>query len=369
MSQRDPYEVLGVSRTATGEEIRAAYRKLARKFHPDVNRSDPSAEDKFKEIGQAYEILSDDEKRSRFDQFGTTDPQMAGGGDFMGSDFGDIFEMFFGAGQQTGRRRSMARDGIDVQSEIELTLQDVLTGVKRELQIERHEVCDACGGFGSENGKPPETCPTCRGAGIVGQVRNTFIGQVRTQTTCPTCQGGGVVIKAPCKSCNGRAVKMSKVTIPVEVPAGVEDGARLQMSGHGGAGIMGGRRGDLYVRLNVAEMEPFERHGTTLFQEAEISFSQAALGDTITVPGVEAGLELEIPAGTQPGENLTIKQAGLPPLHGGKRGEMIVRVQVRVPEKLNAAQEQALKAFAEASGEQVPKGNGGILGGLFGKKK
>lgn len=263
----------------------------------------------------------------------------------------------------------MARDGLDVQSQLDLSLVDVLKGVHREIEVDRHEACDKCNGTGSEDGQPPSQCQTCRGAGVVGRVQNTFIGQVRTQTTCPTCQGGGVVIKSPCKACNGRGVTMSKVKLPVDVPAGVEDGARLQMSGQGGSGILGGRRGDLYIRLNVAEMEPFERHGTTLFQEVGVTFTQATLGDSITVPGVEGTIELEIPAGTQPGTNLSVKQAGLPPLHGGRRGEMIVRVQVIVPEKLTPAQEQALRAFAEASGEPSAKGSGGLLGGLFGKKK
>ncbi len=365
----DPYEVLGVQRGASSDEIRAAYRKLARKFHPDVNKSDPEAETKFKEIGHAFEILSDDEKRARYDQFGHTDGPTGGEG-FQTADFSDIFDMFFGGAQQGGRRRSMARDGHDVQAELHLTFLDVLNGLETEVTIPRDIKCDACNGTGGEGGAPPETCPTCKGAGAVTQLRNTFIGQVRTQTPCQTCRGEGMIIKNKCKKCGGRAVRNEQVQVGLKVPPGVEDGARMQMTGYGGEGVMGGHPGDLYVRLNVEEDDRFERHGTTLFAPLNISFIQAAMGDEVQVPGVDAPVTVEIPSGTQPGTQLGIKNAGLPPLHGGKRGDMVMQVQVKVPEKLSDAQAKALKEFAEASGDKIPEGHkGGILGGIFGKKK
>lgn len=374
MSQRDPYEVLGVSRDASGDEIRAAYRRLARKFHPDVNRTDPDAETKFKEIGQAYEILSDDEKRARFDRFGTVDgPSGPGGpdGGFMAADFSDLFDMFFGGGAAPGgRRRTMARDGDDLQADVSLTLGDVLNGVQREIQVNRPVRCDACNGSGGEGGAQPTSCDNCRGAGAVHQVRNTFIGQVRTSVTCPVCQGAGVQIKNPCSKCRGAGLKMETVAVQLNIPAGVEDGARMHLPGHGGEGVLGGRPGDLYVRLNVADDPRFERHGTTLFTVYEASFAQVSLGDEVEIAGIDGVLNLEIPPGTAPGTQLGIRNAGLPPLHGGRRGDVVVQIGVRVPTKLNEDQARLLRDFAEASGEAIPKGpKGGFLGGLFGKKK
>jgi molecular chaperone DnaJ len=368
MPQRDPYEVLGVSRSASAEEIRVAYRKLARKFHPDVNRDKPEAEAQFKEIGQAYEILSDSDKRARFDQFGSVDEQIAGGYG-GGADFSDLFDMFFGGSPQ-GRRRSMARDGHDVQAEVELTLLDVLTGLDTQVSVKRDAKCDACAGTGGEGGAPPTVCEHCHGTGAVSQIRNTFIGQVRTQTTCPVCNGQGLILKSRCSKCGGRGVRPETANIPVKIPPGVEDGARMQLTGFGGEGVLGGQPGDLYVRLNVVEDERFERHGTTLYAPLEISFVQATMGDEVKLDGVDAPVAVDVPSGIQPGTQLTVRGAGLPPLHGGKRGDMIVQVQVRVPEKLNDSQIKALRDFAEASGESIPEGSGkGLLGGLFGKKK
>jgi len=369
MPQRDPYEVLGVSRSASADEIRTAYRKLARKYHPDVNKDNPDAEAQFKEIGYAYEILSDADKRARFDQFGTADDQGMAGGHGGATDFGDIFDMFFG-GTQQGRRRSMARDGHDVQAEVELTLLDVLNGADKEVTVRRDAKCDACHGTGGEGGAPPAACEHCRGTGAVSQIRNTFIGQVRTQTPCPVCHGEGMIVKERCKQCAGRGVRAEIANIPVKIPPGVEDGARMQLTGFGGEGVLGGQPGDLYVRLNVAEDDRFERHGTTLYAPMDISFVQAAMGDSLQLEGVDAPVSIDVPGGTQPGTQLTVRGAGLPPLHGGRRGDMIVQVQVRVPEKLNEAQTKALREFAEASGEKVPEESGkGLLGGFFGKKK
>jgi molecular chaperone DnaJ len=369
MPQRDPYEVLGVSRDAQADEIKSAYRRLARQHHPDVNPNDPNAEEKFKEIGEAYAILSDPERRARFDRFGTDEAPQA---DFFAGNagFGDLFDMFFGA---TGAGpRSRGRDGADLRLNQELTLQEVITGVKREVEIQRAVACDACGGNGTADGRPPATCPTCQGQGMVSQIRNTFVGQVRTAVTCPTCQGAGTSVSDPCKVCRGRKVTVKTEKITLEIPPGVETGATMQLNNQGNEGVDGGRPGDLYVVLSVQEDGRFERDGQTLYSRVPVTFAQASLGDTVAVPGVDADYELEVPAGTQPGARLRIKHGGLPPLHGGRRGDLIAVIQLSVPTKLNPTQVDLIKRLAEASGEAVPKGeshHGGVLGGLFGKKK
>ncbi len=365
MTKRDPYEVLGVSRGAGPEEIKTAYRRLARRYHPDVNPDDPGAEEKFKEIGQAYAILGDADRRAQYDRFGTTDEQAMPNADFFAGGFGDLFDMFFGGAANA--RRSPGRDGEDVRVDIELSLQELLTGVEREVEVERTTLCTACGGTGVEGGKQPETCPTCKGQGAVSAVRNTFLGQVRTSTTCPACQGEGKIIKDPCKECSGRGVVPEEAKVMVKVPAGVEHGMKIHMPGHGGDGVHGGRPGDLYVVLHVAPDKRFERRGQVLYTSLSITFSQAALGDEVEIEGLEAPIPIQINPGTQPGQQIIVRGQGLPPLHGGRRGDLVVQVSVHVPEKLSDAQAKALRDFAELSGESIPKGaaKGGFLGGLF----
>jgi molecular chaperone DnaJ len=373
MAQSDPYDVLGVSRTASADEIKSAYRRLARRYHPDVNPGDNEAEEKFKEIGAAYSVLSDPDRRARFDQFGTVDDQpqdpfFNAGGGMAG--FSDLFDMFFGAaaGGQ-GRRRGFARDGEDIQASITMSLQEVLTGLHKEIQIGRMEECDACGGTGSEGGGPPETCPTCKGQGIISQIKNTFIGQVRTSSTCPTCHGAGAVVKNPCNKCKGRAVLPAEAKVMLNVPPGVESGQTMHVPGQGSDGVAGGRPGDLYVSIFIEEDKRFQRQGTTLFTALELSFAQAALGDTVEIAGVDEPVTLEIVAGTQPGTQIVSRGTGLPPLHGGRRGDLITTVNVKIPTKLNEAQSKLIKELAEVSGEKVPEGQPGLLGSLFGKKK
>ncbi len=370
MASRDPYEVLGVGRNASPEEIKSAYRRLARRFHPDVNPNDAEAEEKFKEIGNAYSILSDAEKKARFDQYGSvddvpSDPFFAGGGGIS-----DLFEAFFG-GAQGGSRSRRGRDGEDVRADAELTYQEVISGADREIQVDRMAECDSCHGTGVEGGKAPETCATCRGQGVVGTVRNTFIGQVRTQSACPTCNGQGTIIKDPCKKCKGRALVTETATVRVSVPPGVESGATMHLPGQGSDGVGGGRPGDLYLVLEVKEDKRFERRGQTLYSLLELTFVQVTLGDKVQILGVDSSYELDIPAGTQPGSQFPIRSAGLPPLHGGRRGDFVVQVTVRVPKNLNEAQVKLLREFAEVSGDEPTRGDdwGGILGGLFGKKK
>ncbi|HEY0868529.1 MAG TPA: molecular chaperone DnaJ [Fimbriimonas sp.] len=371
MPKKDPYEVLGVSRTASADEIKSAYRRLARRFHPDVNPDDPGAEEKFKEVGEAYSILSDEQKRQRFDQFGTTDDQPTDPF-FGGGGITDLFDMFFGGmAAQQGARRRQGRDGDDVRADLVMTLQEVITGSVKEVEVQRMAQCSSCNGLGTEGGKPPETCSACKGQGVISTIRNTFIGQVRTQTPCPTCQGQGTVIKDPCKECRGVGLLRETSKVTVNVPAGIESGATMHIPGQGSEGTGMGRSGDLYVVLHVQEDERFERRGQTLFTDVELTFAQAALGHHLEIEGVDDKVTLDIAAGTQPGTEISIRGAGLPPLHGGKRGDLIVEVTVKVPEKLTEAEAKVIREFAEMRGETMPRGSdkGGILGGLFGRKK
>lgn len=371
MTKRDPYEVLGVSKNATPEEIKSAYRRLARRHHPDVNQGDPSAEERFKEVGEAYSVLSDPDRRARFDRFGTTDDQPQD--PFQGgAGFGDLFDIFFGgAAAGGGRRAGFVRNGEDLRYDMQVTLLDVLHGTQREITFERKAECDACGGKGTEGGKPRETCEHCKGQGVIGAVRNTFIGQVRTSTTCPVCHGEGSIVKDPCKVCHGKTLVEETAKVSINVPPGFEEGATIHVPGQGNDGVGGGRPGDLYVVLNLERDRRFERKGQSLYTTLNLSFAQAALGDTIEIDGLEGPETLQVAAGTQPGTRIPIKGAGLPPLHGGRRGDLVVHANVLVPKKLSEAQVKLIKEFAELSGETVPVGEekGGLLGSLFGKKK
>lgn len=371
---KDLYEILGVSRTATADELKSSYRKLARQYHPDVNPGNPEAEEKFKEIGSAYAVLSDPEKRAQYDRFGTTE---AGPGDFFqggGGGINDIFDMFFGnmGGQQQGRTgRRGVRNGGDIEMTINIGLIDVLHGVSQEIKVKRNVGCPDCQGTGSKGGSAPEQCPVCHGEGAVWRVANTFLGSVRTSTPCSNCQATGEVVKDACPTCRGNKVVQQTAPVKVNVPAGVEAGSTIQMSGQGHEGLGGGRNGDLYIHLRIEADRRFEREGQHLYTAMEISFAQAALGDKIGVEGVDGTYDLDVPAGTQPGELLTLRGVGLPPLHGGRRGDLFVQIRVQVPKKLNDSQRQALIDLATAMDERIPEGSdgGGLLGGLFKKKK
>ncbi|HRF60806.1 MAG TPA: molecular chaperone DnaJ [Fimbriimonadaceae bacterium] len=366
---KDLYELLGVSRTASAEEIKAAYRKLARELHPDVNPGNTAAEERFKEVSQAYAILSDDEKRAQYDRFGTTDIPSGGmQGDFFQGSINDLFEMFFGTAGGA-QRRTVGRDGEDVRVDLQLTLLEVLTGVQREVTYRKMGHCPSCSGTGAAPGTSPETCPSCQGQGVVIRVQSTFLGQVRTQITCSTCSGEGRIVKDKCPSCRGRGLKAEDAVATVDIPPGVEHGSHMHFPGRGGDPVGGGVPGDLYVFLNVTDDSRFVRQGPDLLTSVAISFPQAALGDSITIDGVETDVELEIPAGTQPGTRFKVRGAGLPRLRGAHRGDLYVDVTVRVPERLNEGQAKLLRDFAEASGDETPKGQAGLLGGLFKKKR
>lgn len=373
---RDPYEVLGVSRSATAEEIKTAYRKLARQYHPDVNPNNPEAGEKFKEINEAYQILSDTEKKARFDQFGVTEDQPMGpggaGGTYFGGDVNDIFEAFFGSMGGGGRsgRRSNVRDGEDIRAEAIINLLDVLKGAEHEVRYRRAIRCRTCGGSGGKGGSKPKSCSHCGGSGQVSRVQQTFIGSVRTATPCPVCQGTGEVIEDPCSTCRGRKLEIAEESVTVSIPAGVDTGSTLRVTGKGSDGVGGGYPGDLYVVVTVAEDRRFVRDGTTLYTRCELTFAQAVLGDTVEIQGLDGLLEVPISSGTQPGEQFKIKGEGLPRLHGGNRGDLIVQTTVRVPKKITETQAKLLREFAELGDEVVPKGeDGGFFGKLFKGKK
>lgn len=365
---RDPYEILGVGREASPDEIKSAYRRMARKHHPDVNPEDPHAEENFKEIGQAYAILSDADRRARYDQFGTIEEQQ--GVSYQGGNFTDLFDMFFGGAAGAGVDPRI-QDGDDVRAEVELSLAEVVTGAEKQLRYRRYVRCASCNGTGAEGGAQPETCPRCSGAGTVSQVRETFLGSIRTSMTCSQCRGSGKIVKNPCHECKAQGLVIGEGTGTVQVPAGVRHGSTMHLPGKGSEASGMGRPGDLYVVVSVREDARFERHGQDLHGRLELTFAQAALGDEIVIEGVDAEHDLAIPPGTQPGTILTIRGAGIPPLHGGRRGDLHLHSTVRVPEKVSDAQAEAILNLAELSGERVPKPPeaGGILGGLFKKKK
>lgn len=366
---RDPYEVLGVGRDASPEEIKASYRRLARKHHPDVNPEDPKAEDTFKEIGQAYAVLSDPDKKARYDQFGTIEEQP----NFQQSgNFTDLFDMFFGGGGGGFAQDPRHADGDDVRAEVEVSLGEVVTGAEKEIRYRRYIKCTTCSGTGAEGGAQPERCSRCSGSGHVSQVRETFLGTIRTSATCSSCRGSGTIIKNPCSTCRGQGLVVGEASGSVQVPPGVRHGSTLHMPGRGSEAQGYGRPGDLYVVISVREDARFERQNQDLHARLELTFAQAALGDEIVVEGVDDEYDLAVPPGTQPGTVLTIRGAGLPPLHGGRRGDLNLHTTVRIPEKVTEAQAEAIRSLAEIYGERIPKPaepGGGLLGGLFKKKK
>jgi molecular chaperone DnaJ len=366
--KRDYYEVLGVARDADAAALKAAYRKLAMQYHPDRNPNDKDAEARFKEASEAYQVLSDGESRARYDRFGHQAAQMGGGFSDLGdvfSAFSDIFgDMFGGRGGGRGQQR-----GADLEVHLSITLLESATGVTKEVKVRRHTPCATCSGSGAAAGTSPETCRQCEGR---GQVMHSQ-GFLRIATTCPVCRGEGTIVRKPCPTCSGSGATIMEEKLQVGIPAGVEDGATLRLVGRGEA-PPGGRPGNLYVALHVEADPRFERDGADLHTEVVVSFPQAALGDRVKVavltadPGdagadaaAEAGdtapvgpqTEIEIPAGTQPGETLILRGRGLPRVDGRGIGNLIVHVRLVVPSTLSAAEEQHLRAFAAAGGQRV----------------
>ncbi|WP_319557458.1 molecular chaperone DnaJ [Thiomicrorhabdus sp.] len=345
MSKRDYYEVLGVSKSASEGEIKKAYRKLAMKYHPDRNPDDKEAEDKFKEASEAYEVLSDAQKRATYDQFGHAglDGQGGGHGGFGGGfgGFGDIFEDLFGGGFGGGRRGP--QPGNDLQYELEISLEEAVAGTTVDIRIPTKDLCDACDGTGAEAGSDVETCPTCHGAGQVRMQQGFFA----VNTTCPTCHGSGKIIKTPCKKCHGEGYVHSHKTLSVKIPAGVDNGDRIRLQGEGEAGEPGAPRGDLYVRVRVKPHSIFKRDGNTLYCEIPLSFTTAALGGSVEVPTLGGRATLKIPAGTQSGQRFKMAGKGVKSVRSSYAGDMIVLVHIETPVKLTARQKALLEEFDE----------------------
>ncbi len=350
---RDYYEVLGVDRTASAEEIKRAFRRLAREHHPDVKKDDPQADDQFKAINEAYQVLSDPQRRAQYDRFGTTEP-FSGFGDLRGGGFGpldSLFDMFFGG--RAGRSDPRAPErGADLRDDLELSLEDAATGVERTIEIERLDTCPSCFGTGAERGSSPERCPTCGGAGEVRYAQRTVFGNFTQIGTCSTCGGTGEVIRRPCAECGGTGKAPTRRELSVKVPAGVDDGTRLRLSGEGEAGSRGGERGDLYVFIHLLPHPVFQRRGADLFCTVPVSIVQATLGDEIQIPTLDGHEPYLLPAGAQPGTVLTLRGKGMPTMRGG-HGSLHVTVDVEVPTRLTAEQQRLLLEFAKARGEGV----------------
>ena len=367
MSKRDYYEVLGVSKTATQDELKKAYRKLARKYHPDLNKDNPEAEEKFKECNEAYDVLSDEQKRAQYDQFGHAafeNGGMGGGpggfggfggaGGFGGSGMEDIFDMFFGGqGGRGGRSNAGPQRGSDLRFDLEISFEEAAFGVEKEINLYRDEQCSHCHGEGAEPGSKVETCPECHGSGYVRFTQNTMFGQMVNERPCSRCHGEGKIISEPCKACRGKGTEKINRKLKGKIPAGVYDGCRLRVAGEGEAGAKGGPSGDLYVYIYVRPHKYFERDGTTVMCEVPISIVQATLGAEIKVPTLDGQVTMRIPEGTQPGKVLRLKGKGIPSLRGGGRGDQLVRVKVVVPTKLNDKQKEALRKFEDVCGDAI----------------
>ena len=368
MSQ-DLYDLLGVARDADADAIKKAYRRLARQYHPDVN-PDPEAQDRFKEISRAYEVLSDPQKRAAYDRGGDPFGGAAGFGQGAGFSFTDIMDAFFGGqgggmGGQGRGPRSRVRRGQDALIRLEIDLAEAAFGVARELKVDTAVVCSACHGEGAAPGSHPAPCETCHGQGEVAHVQRSFLGEIRTLRPCPACRGFGSIIPDPCRECSGEGRVRSRRTLTVKIPAGVDDGTRVQLSEQGEVGPGGGPAGDLYVEIHVAQHEVFTRHGNDLHCTVTVPMTAAALGTTLTLPtleadveagadsGVETSFELEIAPGTQSGAEQVLRGRGVPGLRGG-RGDLVVTVSVETPTRLDPRQEELLRELAAIRDEEAP---------------
>ena len=358
MASRDYYEILGLQKGASDDEIKKAFRKLAIKYHPDKNQGDKEAEDKFKEINEAYQVLSDPQKKAQYDQFGTTEPGAGfGAGGFDGFDFsdmggfGDIFDTFFGGG--SGRRKNGPTRGNDIEYTLNLTFEEAIFGAEKEISITRSENCEECHGTGAAAGTSPKTCPTCGGSGQVRVQRQTPLGSFVSTTTCDKCGGKGKIIETPCHSCHGKGNVRKNRKITVNIPAGVDTGNVMPLRGQGEHGENGGTPGDLYIKIRVAPSKKFVRKGNDIYIDTHISMGKAALGTEISVPTVDGDVKYTVPAGTQSGRLFRLKGKGVPRVNSSGRGDQYVKVIVDTPKDLNEKQKHALEAFMEACGESV----------------
>ena len=359
MAKKDFYEVLGLQKGASEEEIKKAFRKLAIKYHPDKNQGDKEAEEKFKEINEAYQVLSDPEKKARYDQYGDADFGANGYGgygaegfdfsDFGG--FGDIFDSFFGGGGGGRRKKGGPARGSDLEYTVTLTFEEAVAGVEKEISISRNEKCETCGGTGAKEGTEPKTCDKCGGTGQVRVQRNTPLGSFMSMNTCDKCGGKGTIISDPCQECKGSGKIRRNRKITVNIPAGVDTGNVIPMRGQGEDGTAGGPAGDLYVNIRVMPHKVFKRKGYDIFMDSHISFSKASLGVELKVPTIDGDVKYSVPAGTQPGTVFRLKGKGVPKVNGHGRGDQYVNVVVDIPKTLSAKQKEALLMYMEASGE------------------
>ena len=368
--QRDLYEVLGLQKGASDDEIKKAYRKLAKKYHPDLHPGDKEAEKKMKEVNGAYEVLSDAEKKARYDQYGFAgiDPNYAGGaggggfGGFQDFDLGDIFGSMFGGGfggQQT--RHNGPRKGENLRITLQLTFEEAVFGCEKSVSVTRNESCKDCGGTGAKKGTSPETCPVCRGSGQVQSTQRTPFGVFSSSSPCQNCKGTGKITKEPCPSCKGEGRVRKTRTIRVKIPAGIDDGQTISLRGEGNGGTQGGPAGDLYVTVYVKEHKMFKRDGQDIILEMPISFAQAALGATLIVPTVDGKVQYDLPEGTQTGTVFRLRGSGVPSVNGRGRGDQYVKVNVEIPRNLNHEQKELLRKFDEATGDSCYSERGGFF--------
>ncbi|MBU0687409.1 MAG: molecular chaperone DnaJ [Candidatus Margulisbacteria bacterium] len=363
-SNKDYYEILGVSKSASGDEIKRAYRRLARQHHPDVNKA-AGAEEKFKELNEAYQVLGDDRKRSQYDQFGTAGG--FGGGGFEGFDFGsgspfgadfggfsdlgDVFDMFFGGRGGRQQRGFGPERGNDLSLELTITLEEAASGIEHAVEISHLIKCPKCTGSGAKPGTTPKKCTQCNGSGQIRKSQRTILGSFTQVGTCPACRGTGQVISTPCEECRGQGRIRERSKIKVQIPAGIDNGYKLKITGKGDAGIKGGPTGDLYAFIRVKRHPIFRRDGSDLYYKTNISFIQATLGDEIEVPTIDSYVALKIPKGTQPQTTFRLKEKGMPNVYNRSKGDLYVLIDVAVPTNLNKKQEEMLKEFAVSRGE------------------
>ncbi|MEF9989291.1 MAG: molecular chaperone DnaJ [Christensenellaceae bacterium] len=349
----DFYETLGVDKGASAEEIKSAYRKLAKKYHPDLNKDDDTAAHKFKEINEAYQVLSDDQKRQQYDTYGSADPQgFGGGGAYSGGGFegfggfGDIFDNIFGGGMR-GQQTNGPQQGSDIRVNIRIEFEQAAFGVKQEITVTRTEKCDECGGSGAKKGTQKRTCPTCNGTGQQRVQQNTMFGSFASVQPCHTCNGEGSIIDTPCEKCKGKGTMQKQRSISVNIPAGIDSGQVMTMRGEGNAGKKGGSNGDLLIYVTVKPHRLFERLGYDLYLDMDISMLQATLGDEIEVPTLDGKVRYKVAEGTQPGTVFRMKGKGIKNLNSSKTGDLYVRANVQIPKKLTEKQKKVLREFEE----------------------
>ena len=369
MEKRDYYEVLGVSKSADATEIKKAYRKLALKYHPDKNPGDKEAEEKFKEAAEAYDVLSNEEKKRRYDQFGHAGVGGAGQGGFGGgmsmddifSQFGDIFGSFGGfsgfGGFGGGRSARRVNRGTNLRVKVKMNLQEIATGIEKKIKVKKYVACQHCNGTGAKDGKSYSTCSTCKGSGQVTRVQNTILGAMQTTSTCPTCEGEGKIINEKCTFCNGEGVLMSEEVISINIPAGVGEGMQLSLSGKGNAARRGGVNGDLIVLIEEEEHPELVRDGNDLLYNVFIGYPEAVLGETVEIPTIEGKVKVKIEAGTQQGKILRLRGKGLPDVNGYGKGDLLAKVNVWIPKNLSKDEKKLVEKMKEAEGFKPGSGD------------